>query len=775
MRTGTVAFLFGILLLLQFSFLPNNSVFYLLLPLAVIILVRCKSFYRIFAFLLLGFTWAMFCAGIILDDKLPVNLEGQTVEVAGRVISLPEQTSKRLRFRFLIERLTDLDGKVWPGPGNVRLNWYAPWSRLAPGQEWHLMVRLKRPHGFSNPGGFDYESWLFQQRLRATGYVVNSRSNQFTGVSRGQYINRLRFYLREKILSNSDRSGHIGLIIGLALGDRSFIRPEERKVLLRTGTNHLLAISGLHIGLVAGLFYFLARRFWSLCGSLPLNLAAHRFSALAAITGACAYGLLAGMSIPTQRSMIMVIVIMLSMFNYQRYAFSTVLSIAMLLVLINDPFAVLASGFWLSFSAMALIAYGMMNRVGINRFLWRWSRPQYIVAIGLVPLLMFRFQQLALPGLVANLVAIPWTSMVIVPLVLAGLIMSPVSAKVGHVLFSTSQTALELLWLLLEQLAKPGFAIWQHPTPPIPVFAAALVGVVILLQPRGLPSRWLGIIWILPLFFPVRGHPAQNEFWLTLLDVGQGLSAVVHTRQHTLVYDTGPRFNATFNAGYAVVLPYLRQMNIGQLDMLVISHGDNDHIGGSTDILATYPQTTVLTSVPGKINSLHVSKCSAGQHWTWDGISFAMLHPAPRTESGTNNASCVLRISRGGQSVLLTGDIEQGAERQLVDRYGRQLSARVLVAPHHGSKTSSSREFIHTVQPELVLFPVGYRNRFRFPNKDIIERYAQEGVKQYDTARHGAMLIKFNQTGMTVKSFRQTRKRFWHTDYQDNLQLSGSY
>ena len=764
MRTGTVAFLSGILLLLQFSALPAFSVILFLLPTAIILL-RYKSFFRYAGILLLGFSWSLFRAELILAEKLPKEIEGQTLQVTGRVVSLPEQDSKRTRFEFLIDRLLDESSRQWPSPGKVRLNWYASGSQPVPGQEWHLTVRLKRPYGFRNPGGFDYEAWLFQQRLRASGYVVHDRSNKYTGTSKGQYINRLRYSLRQKIVHNSGQARHLGLIIGLGLGDRSYITPHDREVLVRTGTNHLLAISGLHIGLVAGLFYILARRFWSLCGSLPLCLAAPRFAAVAAIIGACAYALLAGMSIPTQRSLIMVIVIMLSLFSYQRHAFSAVLCFAMLLVLIYDPFAVLAPGFWLSFFAIALIAYGMMNRVDANRFWWRWGRPQYIVALGLIPLPVFWFQQFAVVGLVANLAAIPWVGMVIVPLVLVALSIINVSETAGHLLVTAAHAGLELLWPLLEQLASPDIAVWQLSAPPLWAFAAALFGVVLLLQPRGLPARWLGLVWMLPLLFPVRAHPARNEFWLTLLDVGQGLSAVIQTRNHTLVYDTGARFNETFSAGSAVVVPYLRQANIDRIDLLIISHGDNDHIGGSSDILADYPQASVLTSVPEKINRPRVAKCFAGQHWMWDGISFAMLHPGPGFDAGGNNSSCVLKVGGGEQAILLTGDIEREAERHLVAEYGKQLSASVLVAPHHGSKTSSSIEFIHAVQPELVLFPAGYRNRFRFPNKDIIARYAAADIKLYDSARHGAMVIKFDQSGMSVTSYRQTGKRFWHTEF----------
>jgi competence protein ComEC len=764
MRTGTVAFLLGILLLLQFSNLPGLCSVLISVS-AVLSLVWNKILFRTSGFVLLGFLWAMLRAEIILTGNLHREIEGQTLLVTGRIVSLPEINTRRIRFEFLIDRLLTDDGTYWSSPGKVMLSWYGANTSVVPGQIWQLALRLKRPYGFMNPGGFDYEGWLFQHRIRAIGYVTNHRFNKYTGISNGQFINRLRYFLRNKIISHSGNSRFLGLVTGLGLGDRSYITAKDRDILNRTGTNHLLAISGLHIGLISGLYYFIACWFWSVCGKLPLYFPAPRFAAIAAIFGACCYAILAGMSIPTQRALIMVIVFMLSLISNRQYAFSVVMCFAMLLVLIYDPFAVMAPGFWLSFFAVALIAYGMMHRVNTDSFWWRWCRPQYLVAVGLIPVLLIWFKQFSVVSILANLVAIPWISLIVVPLVLAVVLVVNISETLGTLLLHCVSMALDLLWPFLELLGKSDIAVWHQSAPPIWAFAGALLGIIILLQPRAMPSRWLGLVWILPVIFPIKEQPSKGEFWLTLLDVGQGLSAVIRTREHALVYDTGAKFSDSFNAGAAVVVPYLRQSNIDVLDLLVVSHGDNDHIGGSGAILADFPETTVLTSVPEKFNHPSVGKCLAGQRWHWNGIRFAILHPELGFGSTRNNLSCVLKISRGQQVILLTGDIEREAETHLIGKYGKQLSATVLVAPHHGSRSSSTKEFIHMVQPELVLFPTGYRNRFSFPNEDIIKRYAAENIQSYDTARHGAVLIRFDKSGISVNSYRQVRKRFWHTEF----------
>jgi competence protein ComEC len=758
-----LAFLSGILIVLQFPELPPLWLQLTLVSASIGCLACRNKALRITGFMLLGCCWAMLRAGMILSHELDPALEGRTLAAEGQVVSLPEYREGRTRFEFRIDRLIAADGQNHTSPGKVRLSWYGAPADILPGQIWRLTVRLKRPYGFSNPGGFDYEAWLFRQQIRATGYVPDKGKQQYTGKIHGQYINRLRYYLRAGILNLVENRSFAGLITGLSLGDRSLIDSGARDILIRTGTNHLLAISGLHIGLVAGLFYVLARRLWSLSGILPLYIAAPRIALWAAITGASGYAVLAGLSIPTQRALIMVTVVMLGLFSHRRYAISHILCVALGLVLLLDPFAALDAGFWLSFSAIAIIAYGMSCRVDTDSLWWRWGRTQYLIGIGLMPLLVMLFGQYPLTGFPANLISIPWVSFIVIPLVLSGTVLMNLIEPVGRFCLQLAESALGLLWPFLEWLAGMDQAVWQQASFPVWVLVMAVIGSMILLQPAGLPARWVGAVWLLPLVFPLQPIPDEKEVWFTLLDVGQGLSAVVQTRNHALVYDTGARFSEDFNAGSAVVVPYLRQAQIRHIDSLIISHGDNDHIGGAADVLAAFPQTQVLTSVPDKIHHHAVTGCHAGQSWQWDGVDFSVLHPAENDLFKGNNRSCVLKINNGNRTILLTGDIEKQVEHRLVEKYGRALAAHILVAPHHGSKSSSTPGFINTVAPDMVLFPAGYRNRYRFPNQDIIERYEYRGVRMHDTARHGAITIKITQAGMTISSHRHSARRFWHT------------
>lgn len=763
MRTGTIAFLFGILLIFQFPDLPPVWLQWLVACISIICLFSANKGLRMTGFVLLGCFWAMFRGGLIHSDVLHPDLEGETLVAVGKVVSLPEYRDRRVRFEFQVDELLSADGQSHTGPGKVRLSWYGAPENIMPGQLWRLTVRLKRPYGFSNPGGFDYEGWLFRHRIRATGYVPDKGDKQFSGEVQGQHINRLRYYLRAGVTNNIENPTFAGLITALGLGDRSLIQSEDRDILIRTGTNHLLAISGLHIGLVAGLFYLLARRLWSCGGKLPLYIAAPRVALWAAIIGATGYAVLAGLSIPTQRALIMVTVVMLGLFSHRRYAISQILCAALLLVLLLDPFVTLDVGFWLSFSAIAIIAYGMSCRVDTDNLWWRWGRTQYLITIGLMPLLVLFFGQYPLTGFPANLIAIPWVSFIVIPLVLSGTVLMNLFAPAGQFCLQLAEKALGLLWPFLEWLAGMDHAVWLHASFPVWVLVMAVIGIMILLQPVGLPARWVGAVWLLPMLFPLKQLPAENEAWFTLLDVGQGLSAVVQTRNHTLVYDTGAKFSEDFNTGSAVVVPYLRQAHIRHIDSLVISHGDNDHIGGAREVLAAFPQTPVLTSVPDKISHHSVTECHAGMSWQWNGVDFSVLHPAESDLFKGNNRSCVLKVSAGKKSVLLTGDIERQVENQLVNKYGDELAAQILVAPHHGSKSSSTPAFINAISPETVLYPVGYRNRFRFPNQDIIERYEIRGISMYDTARHGAVIIKINQAGVSVNTHRQSARRFWHT------------
>jgi len=773
MRTGTIAFSCGIVISLQVSSLPSLWSL-VLLPVVLWTLFVCPKF-QIPCAIICGFFWALFRADVILFNGLDRAIEGNTVIVTGQVVSLPEILDSGIRFEFQVNEMKSQDGVSLKSPGKVRLGWYRQYEEVKPGERWQLHVRLKRPYGFSNPGGFDYEGWLFQHRIRATGYVRNDGQNDLIHQASIFSINHQRYLLRNLInQTHLSGSGDVekSLLLALSLGDRSKISVGQWQTLTQTGTSHLLAISGLHIGLVAGLFFILGRWLWALTGSLPLYLASQRFAALSGLFGALMYAALAGFSIPTQRALVMLSVWMLSRFFYRKVAIIDIIIISLLAVLVIDPFAVMDVSFWLSFVAIAIIAYGMTCRVNVNATWWRnvwwkWGRVQYLVAVGLFPLLVLWFQQYPLVGIFANIVAVPYISLIVVPLVLLGVVLLCFVFPLGEFVLQLAGQALSIFWPFLDYLSRLEFNLWQSASPSPLAFAAGVLGVLIVLLPKGFPARWTGVFCLLPLLFPQSEKPEFGDFWLTQLDVGQGLASVIQTQNYSLIYDTGDRYSERFNAGKAVIIPFLKHQHIQSPELLIVSHGDRDHIGGAKDILERYPEIHVLTSVKEKIKHLFVDNCYAGQRWRWDGVDFEILNPASSKDYHDNNGSCVLKVSTVRHSVLLTGDIERTVESRLRRAHQMQgkLSATVLIAPHHGSKTSSSASFIDAVSPEYVVFPAGYRNRFGFPKQDIISRYESRQVKILNTSRDGALLFRFEAADMTITRHRQQSWRFWTSDY----------
>ncbi len=775
MRTGTIAFLIGIIIFLRLSTLPSLWLL-VFLPFTLSLLFTSSKFKSSYQTILIvscsiicGFLWALFRADIILSNKLDRTIEGETVIVTGQVVSLPEIMDSGIRFEFRIDEMKSQAGVILKTPGKVRLGWYRENVELKPGEHWRLHVRLKQPYGFSNPGGFDYEGWLFQHRIRATGYVRNKEQNDLLHSASSFSINHQRYLVRGLINKIHIADSEKAFVFALSLGDRSKISAKDWQTLMYTGTNHLLAISGLHIGLVAGLFFILGRWVWAFAGSLPLLLASQRFAALSGLSGALMYAAMAGFSIPTQRALIMLSVWMLSLFFNRRFASSDVIAVSLLAVLIIDPFAAMDVGFWLSFIAILIITYGMTCRVqtdasGWHNAWWKWGRVQYLVAVGLFPVLVLWFQQYPLVGILANIIAVPYISLIVVPLVLVGIVLLPFVFPVGEFALQLAGHALGWLWPFLEYLSGLEFILWQTASSSL-AFTSGMLGILIVLMPKGMPARWLGVFWLFPLLFPHSESPKTGDFWLSQLDVGQGLATVIQTQNHSLIYDTGDRFSEKFNAGAAVIIPFLKHYSIQHPDLLMISHGDRDHIGGAKALLAKYPQIHVLTSIEEKVDHSNVDKCVEGQRWHWDGVDFEILSPTRSKDYLGNNSSCVLKISNDQYSVLLTGDIEQAVESKLIRAMPDKLSAKILIAPHHGSKTSSSLAFIDTVSPEIVIFPVGYRNRFGFPKQDIISRYESRQVKILNTARDGALLFRFEGSEMVFSRYRVENRRFWTAGY----------
>ena len=772
MRKGAFALLGGILLLQQLSVLPDQH-WALLLPVVVVCLLipaggsLIRTALRLLLIAATGFLWALCHAVLILNTGLAADLEGHDVMIIGRIRGLPEIHSHHARFQLAVEQLTAA-GKARPAPALIRLNWYGHTPRLNSGDRWRLKVRLKRPHGLMNPGGFDYESWLFRHHLRATGYVRHAKVNRLLDPAREDacWLDCRRQALRDRLAAVLRDSPFQGMITALAVGDHQAIGPRQWETLTRTGTSHLVAISGLHIGLVAGLCFWLMRRLWSLSAGLSLRWAAPKAAALMAMLGAALYAAMAGFSIPTQRALIMVVVMMGALLQQQPRRRSDTLALALVFVLLFDPLAVMAPGFWLSFAAVGLIFYVMTQRLRQPGGWRQWGRVHLVIAVGLIPLMLLFFQQLPLISPLANMLAVPWMSFLVVPPVLLAAGLLTLLPTLAHFFLMLAGWSLALLWPLLEWLASFEAGQWHQHLPAPWTIVPAVAGILLLLAPRGIPARWLGIIGLLPVFLIPPPRPPAGGLWFSLLDVGQGLSAVVQTHDHVLVYDTGPRLSARYDTGAAVLVPFFRYQGINRIDMLMLGHGDNDHIGGAHSLQQRLVIDRLVSSVPERIPWRQGEFCRRGQHWRWDGIEFDVLHPTADQPSSGNNSSCVLRVRYPGGAILLTGDIEKPAERALVQRDGGHLVAQVLVAPHHGSNTSSSRTFLAAVQPEYVLFPVGYLNRFGFPKAVVKARYRALGTHQLDTAQCGAIRFSVDARGHLSPPlcFRKAQHHYWQAE-----------
>ena len=764
MRTGTVAIAFGIVLLTQLETLPDSCLVQFL-PICVLVALFCPTA-RLTAWLACGFLWALAHAHWLLLGLLPLHLEGQELVVVGEVTGLPSQDPWRRRFDLDVNS-TRIGTTRVDFAGRVRLNWYQNAPAVVPGERWQLRVRLKRPRGLVNPGGFDYELWLFRRGVMATGYVLDRAGNRRLGTRTYPGLTSLRYGLASRIASHFGDEPLAAVVAALAVGERGDMTNDQWYALRVTGTSHLMAISGLHIGLVAGLAFYLARALWSLGGASVLWIAAPRAAALVAMAAALVYAGLAGFSIPTQRALIMLTVLMVGVYTRRRLAASTSLATALAAVLVLDPFAVLSPGFWLSFTAVAVILLGMRGRVGRRsdslgrRLWWQWGRVQWLVAIGLLPVTLALFLEYPLVAPVANLVAVPWTGFVVVPAVLCAVSVLLPFPELGGMLLDVSLWATGLLWAVIQWFADLELTVRAPRAPPGPILGAALLGAWVLILPRGVPCRGVALAWLVPLFLWPVPRPGPGDYWLTLLDVGQGLAVVVRTRRHTLLYDAGPRYRGGFDTGNAVVVPYLRHVGVRHVDRLILSHGHRDHDGGAGAVIRELGVDRLLTNVTYWRD--RAMPCRAGIQWSWDAVEFLILHPENPRASAGNDASCVLKVVGTGGSTLLSGDIERSAETHLVHRLGTGLRADVLVVPHHGARTSSSPEFLDAVVPEFALISTGYRNRYGFPHDEVTRRLSVRSVSIYDTAYQGAITLSIGARGgiEVMRLEREAERRIW--------------
>ncbi len=746
-----LCFLAGILAVQHLTVLPEIGFLALIFCSAVITAgVRCWKP----VFFLVGIMWAVIFASVRLSDRLPEHMAGKDVEIRGVIADLPEHESNHIRFNLKIETAEKAV------PGKIRLTWYYPDQVVKAGQRWQFTVRLKPPHGNFNPGGFDYERWLFVEGIGATGYIRTKPEPKL--LSEGSLLNGFAVWrqaIADRLVQTHTTGDSLPMIKALTIGDGDSLSPQQWEVFRKTGTTHLMVISGSHIGLIAALVYLLAIKLWARTGIMAWS--PQKVAALLALAIAFIYAGLTGFSVPAQRAALMIAIAMIAIVSQRNTQPYSILALALSGVLLVDPLVVLSPGFWLSFIAVSLIIYTLGGRLKKPGFFLGAFKINWVTSIGLSPLLLFFFQQVSLISPLANLIAVPIIGLVIVPLALLATLLLFVVPVIAEKLFFVADLALQGLWWMLAKMAELPLATISHSQPSWWSLCFAVPGIIVLFAPKGMPSRWLGLVMLLPLVFTENEKIVPGTAKLTLLDVGQGLSAVVQTANHVLVYDTGAKFSSTSDSGQSVVLPYLRSQGVEQVNTLVVSHGDNDHIGGAGSLLENMETGTILTSVPQQLSNYRPIRCKAGQSWMWDKVRFTILSPKLGNSVSDNNNSCVLQIQSQQGSVLLPGDIEAETESRLVETYGDKLKSDVLIAPHHGSQTSSTPAFLNAVKPKVILIPAGYRNQFGHPHDDVIQRYRDFQVKWRNSADKGAVQINLEDS-RKVESWREKAGKYWN-------------
>ena len=720
---------------------------------------------------LAGACWSVFALQSAGERVLDARLVGVDLVLAGRVADVPRERAGRRSFDFVVERAVRTPGNLPFAPRRLRLSRRGG-TALRAGERWELTVRLRPVGGLRNAGGFDRVRYLLSRRIDASGYVRDGQPARFLGEAGG--TGALRHALAERLDAlgaqppfEPDRSRAVALVKALTIGVAHEVPERTRELLRDSGTAHLLAISGLHITLVAG---------WGLWGGRALARAFGVESGRAATLGllasallAAAYALLAGFGLPTRRALVMLLVVLLAGFRLRVLSPGTALAAALVAVLAIDPLAPLAVGFWLSFGTVAALLWLHSGRIrerdaGRLAHLASLLRTHCLLGVVLLPATAWFFQSGSWVAPLANAVAVPFTALLVVPLAFLTLVLAVLWPAAGELALGafdgTSALLLAFLAALLERLG----GVWTLALPSAAALLWCVAGLALLFGPRGLLPRRFVPFLLLPALAANLAPPRPDGFEVHVLDVGQGLAALVLTAHETWLYDTGGRVSPSLSMLEAVVVPYLHTLGRRRVDTLVVSHPDSDHAAGTEDARRRWPGLRVIAGARDADTPAEAIDCRAGQSETHDRVRFSFLHPAGHDGGSENDASCVLLVHLGASRVLLSGDIERAGEARLIGRIGGSLPVTMMTAPHHGSRTSSSAALLRTFAPAHVVFPAGAANRYGFPHETVQMRYKAAGAVTHVTGRDGALRFGFGPDGLVgpPESWRGAARRFWH-------------
>ncbi len=744
---------FGAVSLLFLPVLPTVSLL-LLLAIFLLILGLKWPFLRFFAVFFLSMSWSVYQAQYYLNQRVPSAIEAKDFRVLVQIDGLPELTKfgQKIRVQPLVMR----SKLIYDIPSNTR--WQLTSDKIypfRPNQQWQLTVTLKRPHGSASAGAFDYEAWLLSENITATGKIGRAIFVQ----SGQRSFDEWRLQLREKFQQAFGESVASGVTLALLTGDRALVPNSAWDLYAATGTSHLMAISGTHVMLAAIMAAWLLARLLKRFPLLFLRVPLSRLRLPLVLAVAIAYGCLAGLSLPTLRTLVMVFLsVSLAWFQREISIFAILLRAFVLLVL-WQPLCVHAIGFWLSFMAVAvLVLWSGWQRQEHSVF--AFGRLQLWLTLALIPLTLCFFGRLSLVSPVANFMAIPVITFVVVPLDLLGLLLGLLSNSWQIMTWQGAIHVIEGLNWLLSYLSQLSFAQLFWVFSPITLVFLTF-SMLVLLLPKGIAPRYVAVLLLLPVYFRIEDI-AEGSLRVSVIDVGQGLSVLLQTQHHRLLYDTG----ANTMAGERIITPYLRWSGVSQLDTLMISHNDSDHTGGADALLAQIPIKQALYSALPEGYVLPPSTpqqlCQAGQHWQWDQVDFTVLSPvAGEHYDKDNNRSCVLRVSGAGFSLLLTGDMEAPAEKILLASHPQQLASQLLVLGHHGSKTSSSPAFLAAVKPQLAIVSAGYKNQFGHPSISVIERLQASHIAIDNTIVQGTLIYQLSSTSSLQKEVWRERGQYW--------------